>query len=85
VRGSAEVWLVRYDPRDQEVVIKSGDNRGQTVVQKNVVREMTRLGGWRGRATAFRLPEAAEDGLETAVILQVPRGGRILAVARAKN
>jgi hypothetical protein len=67
------------------VVIQSGDNRGQTVVQKNVVREMTRLGGWRGRATAFRLPEAAEDGLETAVILQVPRGGRILAVARAKN
>jgi hypothetical protein len=84
-RGAAEVWLVRYDPRDQEVVIKSGDNRGRTVVQKNVVREMTRLGGWRGRAVAFRLSEASEEGLETAVILQGARGGRILAVARADN
>jgi hypothetical protein len=46
---------------------------------------MTRLGGWRGRAVAFRLSEASEEGLETAVILQGARGGRILAVARADN
>ena len=84
-RGGAEVWLVRYDPREQEVAIKSGDNRGQTVVQKNVVREMTKVGLWRGRASAFRLPEASEEGLQTAVILQGPRGGRVLGVARAKN
>jgi hypothetical protein len=85
VRGGVDVWLVRYDPREQDVAIKSGDNRGQTMVQKNVVREMTRLGGWRGRASAYRLPEPTEDGLETVVILQGARGGRVLAVARAKS
>jgi hypothetical protein len=71
---------VRYDPRAQEVAVKSGDNRGQTLVQKNVVREITRLGAWRGRPTAFRLPAAEEDGLKTIVLLQAGAGGRILAV-----
>ena len=84
-RGGADVWLVRYDPRDQEVAIKSGDNRGKTVVQKNVVREMTKIGVWRGRATAFRLPAPSEDGLDTVVLVQGARGGRVLAVARPKS
>ena len=48
-KGGGEVWLVRYDPRQQEVAVKSGDNKGQTIPQKNVVRELKRLGGWRGR------------------------------------
>ncbi|MDB5448572.1 MAG: hypothetical protein JWQ97_3889, partial [Phenylobacterium sp.] len=78
-------WLVRYDPRAQEVAVKSGDNRGQVMVQKNVVREMKRLGSWRGRPAAFRLPDASEDGLATVIILQAPHGGRVLAVARAKS
>ena len=84
-KGGADVWLVRYDPREQEVAVKSGDNRGQTVVQKNVVREMTRLGGWRGRPAVFRLPEPSEDGLVTVVILQGAHGGRVLAVGRPKG
>jgi hypothetical protein len=81
-RGGAEVWMVRYDPRDHDVVVRKGDNRGQTVSHKNVVREIARLGTWRGRPTAYRLPSPGEDGLETAVIVQAPKGGRILAVAR---
>jgi hypothetical protein len=83
-RGGGDVWLVRYDPRDQEVAVKSGDNRGQTVVQKNVVREMTKLGVWRGKAKAFRLPAPSEDGFTTVVIVQGVRGGRVLGVAGAK-
>jgi hypothetical protein len=79
-RGGGEVWLVRYDPRAQEVAVKSGDNRGQTLVQKNVVRELTRLGAWRGRPTAFRLPAAEEEGLKTLVLVQAGAGGRVLAV-----
>jgi len=27
LRGGAEVWLIRYDPRTQEVEVKDGDNR----------------------------------------------------------
>jgi hypothetical protein len=83
--GGADVWLVRFDPRAQEVTVKSGDNRGQTVIQKNVVREMTRLGAWRGVPASYRLPEASEDGLDTVVIVQGARGGRVLAVSRPKS
>ncbi|WP_374573875.1 DUF1223 domain-containing protein [Phenylobacterium sp.] len=82
-RGGAEVWLVRYDPRQQEVTVRKGDNKGQTLVQRNVVRELVRLGAWRGRPTAYRLPMAAGDEeLKTALIVQAVHGGEILAVAR---
>ena len=49
-KGGGEVWLIRYDPREQDVAVKSGDNRGQTIEHKNVVREVKRLGAWRGDA-----------------------------------
>lgn len=84
-KGGAEVWLIRYDPRAVEVTVKAGDNRGQTVVQKNVVREIRRLGSWRGRPQAYRLPAAGDAGLKTVVIVQAPRGGRILGVAQRKS
>jgi len=84
-KGGAEVWLIRYDPRAQEVVVKSGDNKGRTVVQRNVVREVQRLGPWRGRPAAFRLPKASEDGLRTLVVVQGAHGGRVLGVARARR
>jgi hypothetical protein len=77
----AEVWLVRYDPHEQDVLVKTGDNRGQTIKHRNVVRQVTRLGSWRGRPTAYRLPAPAEDGLSTAVIVQAAQGGPILTVA----
>jgi hypothetical protein len=84
-RGGAEVWMVRYDPREQDVVVKSGDNRGQTIVQKNVVREIRRLGAWKGSPTRYRLPPATEDGLRTVILVQAAHGGRILGVAQRKN
>jgi hypothetical protein len=83
-RGGAEVWLIRYDPRAVEVAVRAGDNRGETVTQKNVVRQMQRLGLWRGRPVAFRLPAAAEDGLKTAVVVQSPKGGRVLGVGQPR-
>ena len=83
-RGGAEVWLIRYDPHAVEVAVKAGDNRGETVIQKNVVRQITRLGSWRGRPTAFRLSASAEDGLKTVVVVQAPKGGRVLGVGQTK-
>jgi len=83
-RGGGDVWLIRYDPRDQEVAVKSGDNKGQTIPQKNVVRELKRLGAWRGRPVAFHLPAASEDGLKTVVLLQGAHGGRVLAAGEPK-
>jgi hypothetical protein len=83
-RGGADVWMLRYDPQEQEVAVKSGENRGQTVVKTNVVREMKRLGSWRGRAQAYRLPKPSESGLVTVVIVQGARGGRVIGVARRR-
>jgi hypothetical protein len=84
-RGGAEVWMIRYDPREQDVAVKSGDNKGQTVVQKNVVREIRRLGAWKGRPTRYRLPPPTEDGLRTVIVVQAAHGGRILGVAQRKS
>ena len=81
-RGGAEVWLVRYDPREQDVTVRKGDNRGQTVPHRNVVVEIKRLGAWRGQPTAYRLPQASAEGLATAVIVQGPHGGRVIAAAQ---
>jgi hypothetical protein len=80
-KGGGEAWLVRYDPKAQEVTVKAGDNRGQTIVEKNVVREVTRLGAWRGKPVAFRLPAADDEGLKTLVIVQGAKGGRVLVSA----
>ena len=80
-KGGADVWLVRYDPKAQEVVVKTGENHGKTLVQRNVVEDLVRLGGWRGKARVYALRPAGPDaaGLKTAVLLQAADGGRILA------
>ncbi len=83
-KGGGEVWLIRYDPREQDVAVKSGDNKGQTIPEKNVVRELLRLGAWRGKPTAFRLPAASEEGLKTLVLVQVGHGGRVIGAGEPK-
>lgn len=84
-RGGADVWLIRYDPRSVEVTPKKGDNRGEAVTHRNVVRQVARLGSWYGKPSAFKPPKATEDGLKTVVIVQVAKGGRILGVLTEKS
>jgi hypothetical protein len=81
--GGAVVWLVRYLPGDQSVRVLAGENRGQTVVEHNVVRELQRLGVWRGKAASFRLPAPADNDLKTVVIVQAARSGRVLVTAKS--
>ena len=81
--GGATIWLVRYLPGDQSVRVLAGDNRGQTVVEHNVVRQLVRLGAWKGKAMSLRLPPAGDPDLKTVVIVQAARSGRVLTVARA--
>jgi hypothetical protein len=78
-RGGAAVWLIRYDPKTVEVQVKAGDNRGATVSERNVVRDMVRLGPWRGGAATFKLPKAEDDGLMSLVLVQGDHGGKIIA------
>ncbi|MER9618103.1 DUF1223 domain-containing protein [Mesorhizobium sp. M0207] len=78
--GKTDVWLVRYGKGIVDVPVARGENTGRTLPHANVVHSLTRLGSWTGDATALPLP-AATGGLSTAVLVQVPGGGPILAAA----
>jgi hypothetical protein len=80
--ASADVWLVRYDPRIVQVPVKRGENAGRTLPHRNVVRELIRLGRWSGHAQTFVLPPTTDNQLKTAVLVQAGAGGPILAAAR---
>ncbi|MEO8812658.1 MAG: DUF1223 domain-containing protein [Caulobacteraceae bacterium] len=80
--GGADVWLVRYDPRIVHVPIKRGENAGRTLPHKNIVRELTRLGAWRGRSETLALPPAGDPALRTAVLVQTAGGGPVLAASK---
>ena len=78
-RGGATVWLVRYAPGAQEVKVKAGENKGLTLKQTNEVRELVKLGQWRGKSRLLRLPKASDPDLKGVILIQSTRDGRILA------
>ena len=80
LNATADVWLIRYDPRGQLVDVRRGENQGRTIGYRNVVKELVRVGGWRGKASSFDLPAATEKGLETLILIQNPKGGQVLAL-----
>jgi hypothetical protein len=79
-RGGGEVWLVRYDPREQDIAVKRGDNRGQTLIHRNVVRELVKLGTWNGRPKRYRLTASSDEALRTVILVQGAKGGRVIGV-----
>ena len=83
--GGADVWFVRFDPRDQTIEVKAGDNRGARVSHRNVVRQLVRLGRWNGRPLVFAEPPAQEDGLMSLVLVQKAHAGAILGLLRGAN
>jgi len=78
--GGADIWLVRYTRGVVEVPVARGENTGRTLPHANVVHALTKLGSWSGEAKTLPLP-AANGGLSTAVLVQAPGGGPILAAA----
>ena len=81
--GGADVWLARYVPRTVEVAVLRGENAGQTLPYKDVVREMILLGHWRGEAATFPVPGGSEPGLAEAAVVQGNGCGPVLAAAKA--
>jgi len=77
--GKADIWLVRYHQGVVEVPVARGENTGRTLPHANVVHALTKLGSWNGEATTLPLPAAG--GFATAVLVQAPGGGPILAAA----
>ncbi|MBA3526097.1 MAG: DUF1223 domain-containing protein [Pseudomonadota bacterium] len=78
----ANVWLVRYDPRVNNVPIRAGENGGRTLPHRNIVRSIHLLGKWSGGATAFNVPPARNSIYQNAVLVQDGPGGAILAARR---
>lgn len=79
----ADIWLVRYDPRAIDVAVRAGENGGRTLPHRNIVRELIKLGSWKGGETSFKLPAPKLAGLKTAALVQAGTGGVILAAARS--
>lgn len=78
----ADIWLVRFDPRTVHIPVKAGENTGRTLPHRNVVRELTRLGVWTGKAAAYRLPDAGDPALRTAILVQAVSGGPIITALK---
>ncbi|WP_158543274.1 DUF1223 domain-containing protein [Dyella psychrodurans] len=85
VKAPCDVWLVRYDPRTLRVAVGAGENAGRTLPQRNVVRELVKLGRWNGSSEAFQIPAAKSQGLSTAVLVQIAGGGDIVSASSAET
>lgn len=77
--GIYDILLVTYD-RKHETKVTAGENRGKTLVEANVVRDVNRVGQWAGVPVALTvtLDEMQGDG-GCAVLLQRAGGGPIAA------
>jgi len=78
---NADVWLIRYDPRIEQVSIARGENGGRTLPHKNVVKQLVKLGSWSGKAETYAIPQSAHSDLRSAVLIQQGPGGAIVAAA----
>ncbi|WP_277981399.1 DUF1223 domain-containing protein [Sphingomonas phyllosphaerae] len=76
------VWLVRYDPRVNNVPIRAGENGGRTLPHRNIVRQLEALGTWSGRGVSFALPATPNPAFRTAILVQAGKGGPITASSR---
>jgi len=75
--ADAVLWLVGFDDR-HDTPVRRGENAGKTLVDRNVVRSLTRLDGWTPGGT---IAEARPEGDRAAVLLQAA-DGHILGAAR---
>lgn len=79
----ATIWLARIQ-KVGSVRIKAGENRGRDLNYYNVVREMTPIGTWSGRAMTIRLAHQAmlfPETEEAAILVQEAAHGPIIGAA----
>jgi hypothetical protein len=77
-----EIFLIRFLDR-VTTEVKKGENHGKTLVSRHVVRDVRKLGDWRGTPLRIDLPAGAEGGpdMGCAVIVQTADQGPILGAA----
>ena len=77
------VWLARFDSA-QTVPIERGENAGRTITYHNVVRDIERIGWWKGEVLelSLQLADLREGGRDgCAVIVQKGSHGQVLGAA----
>jgi hypothetical protein len=81
VATKADVWLVRYDPRTINVEIGAGENSGATIAHRNIVRQLSRLGAWGGKAESYPIPVSPNPAWRAAILVQGENGDPIMSAA----
>ena len=79
----AAVWLVVFD-REHLTSVRRGENRGRKLRNYNVVRQLSHIATWRGKALdmAVTVPDMVPGGGQAcAVLVQSKETGRILGAA----
>jgi len=83
--GGGEVLLLSYLP-EALTAIGRGENSGRTLKEFNIVRSITTLGSWQGRAASWRVKRSSlpADAACVAVLVQEPEAGFILGAERLR-
>ncbi|KAE8450887.1 hypothetical protein EG329_005327 [Mollisiaceae sp. DMI_Dod_QoI] len=77
-----DIVLVKYDPQPQLIKIGKGPNKGKKLNHRNLVKEITKVGEWKGGNLMLPLPEQGHHGLEMVAFVQAGPGGPIVASQR---
>ncbi len=81
VDRKAAVWIVRYI-KERRTEVRAGENKGKSLLSRNVVTEMRRVGDWKGHETSISVPDfRLADGEGCAVLVQDEALGPILGAA----
>ena len=82
----ANIWLAMVQP-EGEIPVRAGENRGRTLKYYNVVRELTPVGMWSGKAMTVRLDRdtIAQPGADSCAVLMQSKSGQIIGAAMIKK
>ncbi|WP_411291465.1 DUF1223 domain-containing protein [Sphingorhabdus sp.] len=80
--GNGDVLLIRYDPRNHDVAIRTGENGGRQLPHRNIVRQLVKLGKWDGNSVIYKLPVNPNIAWQSAILVQSKQTGPILAAKK---
>lgn len=83
--ADAAVWLYRFDLRNVTKV-EAGENKGKTLTNHHVVRDIRRLGSWDGGTREYRVEKLYLNEDEgCAVVVQLQGQGAVLGAASCRS
>ena len=77
-----DVLVVKYEPTIQTVKPDKGPNKRVKIPHRNVIRELMKIGEWKGGISTLALPSMKKDGYERVVFVQGGIGGPIIAASK---